>query len=424
MTPPRIILALLIALGLTAALPRSVPAQDDGMLNEVIQRNGELLMQAEALVRETNSVKARAALDVARKLHESSMTLMNRGNRQMAGRTAREAREAIVRAIAMARQEAKLEEGAHRAMERARNRLEQARAALDEHAGNEPAARKLVDDARTQLDRSRDNMQQHMFESALRLANASADLSARALQLLRRDGTGPDRLPREIQRTEEVFARIQEGELSGQSRNLIAEAKELQRRARENARGDRPRIALEQTERARAMALRVLRSAGGGETRGAESVERALGFTDEVIERARNAVREHEGDAARRRVAAAEEAQETARLQLRRGELEAAMASTLRAREMATAAVRGGERPVDPATVRSTLERTDERLRAVRERLSGAEDAGARALLERADRRQQEAWEAFDNGQPRRALALTRVAMNLAGNALRKLEGS
>jgi hypothetical protein len=402
-----------------ALLPTGATAQTTD-LTEAISRNAELLARATELVRETNSVKARTALEVARRLHEGSITELDTGSRAMAGRTAREAREAILRAIAIARQEVKLEEGARKAIERARQRLEHARLALDDSGNRDDvAARKLVEEARAQLQRSHDNMQEHMFEIALRLARASSDLSGRALQMLEREGPEPERLLRELNRTDKILARVTPS--NDTTRRLLDEARELQRRARDNARNSRDRLALEQTQRARNLALRLMQSEAAplGDV-DERSAARALDFTDEVITRARDASK---GDApARRKIEEAQRTQTMARNRLEQGQAAAAMRLTEQAREMAREAVRGIDRPVDTDTVRAALDNTDRELRRLGKALRDNDDAEARGMFERATRRQQEARKALENHRLRRALALTKVARNLVGNALRQLE--
>lgn len=426
MKSPRLMTtALLIVLAGVVGIPVPAPAQTDlTELQAAIERNAELLAQAEALVRETNSVKARAALDAARKLHESSLSLLRFGSALRAGTTAREAREAILRAIAIARHEAKLEQDALRAMERAWQRFDQARAALDDYGGRDDGApRKLVEEARVQLQRARDNMQEHMFEVALHLARASYDLSARALQLLKRNGVSPERVMREVNRTDNVLARIDERDLSSRPdvERLLRDARDLQQRAKQNARTDRLRLALEQTQRARGVALRILKTTGAADGHDEESVTRALQFTDEVLERSLDYARQHGLDNARRQLQEAERTQLEAKERFEGGDLEGAMRLTLHAREMAKRSVRGVDRPVDRGSVEAALRRTDEALTRLRAAVSESDDAQAQSLYERAAQRQAGAWEALETRQPRKALALTKVARDLAEKAMRLL---
>lgn len=401
-----------------ALLPAGAGAQTTD-LAEAISRNAELLAQATELVRETNSVKARTALEVARRLHEGSITEFESGSALRAGRTAREAREAILRAIAIARQEVKLEGNARKAIEHAQQRLEQARLALDDSGNRDDVApRKLIEEARSQLQRSHDNLQEHMFEIALRLARASSDLSGRALQMLKREDSQPDRLLRELGRTDRILARVTAA--NDNARRLLNEAQELQRRARDNARNGRDRLALENTRRARNLALRLMQSEAPLGEVDDQTATRALDFTDEVISRARSATA-RDSDA-QKRIEEAARTQAVARNRLEQGQAGAAMRLTEQAREMAREAVRGIDRPVDAESVRAALANTDQELRRLADALGDNDDAELHGMYERATRRQQEARRAFENNRLRRALALTKVARNLAGNALRQME--
>jgi hypothetical protein len=426
MRPPRSILrVILVVVATLASAPAIAPAQTDSFadLQTAIERNAELLAQAEALVRQTNSVKARAALDAARKLHEGSQRLLREDRPRIAAVTVKEAREAILRAIAIARREVKLESNAIRTIERAGSRLEQARSSLDEYGGRDDGAPgKLVEEAGVQLQRSRDNMQEHMFEVALHLAKASEELSSRALRMMKAGGVSPGRVRREIGRTDDVIARAQE-RASG-NRAVLEEAIDIQRRAKENARSGRLRLALEQTARARDIALRLLKSAGASGELSEESAGRALAFTDEVLDRARRYASENQLDEALGRVAEAERVQDEAKSRYRERRLQPAMRMTLRARNMAKDAVRGAlDKPIDVGDVRAALARTDETLRRLEEALAGSDNDAARELHDRAARRQDEARESLDAGEPRKALALTKVARNLAAKALRVLDG-
>jgi hypothetical protein len=419
---------LLVLASLTLVAAPYTSAQTDlSDLQAAIDRNAELLAEAEALVRETNSVKARAALDAARKLHEGSRRMLTENRPRFAASAVKEAREAILHAIAIAKREVKLESSAIKAIERAANRLELARSSLGDHGGREDGApHKLVEEAGVQLQRSRHNIQEHMFEVALHLAKASEELSSQALRMMRSDGAAPDRVRREIDRTDEVIARAEDRDLSDRPdvSGVLDDAKELQRRAKRNAASDRLRLAFEQTMRARDIALRVLKSVGASGELNEESVGRALRFTDEVLERANNYARENQLEGTTGQLAEAGRVQDQAKTRFRQGQLRPAMRLTIRARDIAKAAVRGTvDKPIDIGDVRAAIARTDETLQRLEEALAGSGNASALELYERAVRRQAGARKALDDREPRKALALTKVARNLASKALRHLDG-
>jgi tetratricopeptide (TPR) repeat protein len=181
------------------------------------------------------------------------------------------------------------------------------------------------------------------------------------------------------------------------------------------------RLALEQTQRSRGIALRILKTAGASDQADEESVTRAIRFTDEILERSLAHARTHDLDAAVPHLEDAIEVQRKAKERFDAGDLESAMRLTLQARGMAKNAVRGVDRTVDRDSVQAALTRTDEALGRLREALAGSDNPQAQALYERALQRQTEAWDAFESRQSRKALALTRVATNLAENAMRQL---
>lgn len=424
MKSPRFIKQALLTAWIAIIAAPAVSAQttDFSQIRDAIERNADLLAEATALVRETNSTKARAALETAKRLHEASLLQLRDGNALVATRAAREAREAILRVIAIARREAKLEEQAQKGIERAVGRLEQARGALDGAGAGDAPARKLLDEAGEQLQRAQNNMREHMFEVALQLANASEELSKRALRMLRGDALTPEIVHREIVRTDDIIARVVEHELSTRPSRArdMDRAADLQARAKRQAAAGRLRLALDQTHRARDIALRALKTIGA-QGSDPEAVARAIALTDEVLDRALGIAREHDLGQALEDLDRAREIQKRAKDRLDDGLLPAAMQSTMRARKIARDALRGMERPVVPETVRAALAQTDEVLQRVQAALAEDENADARAFFERATARQAEATAAFEAGDPRKALALTRVARNLATTALREL---
>ncbi len=106
----------LLVLG--SAQAQGQTADDVANLREFIAQNAELLMKARELVRETSSAKARASLEVATRLHKESVLYLDR-NLARAAQLAKQAREAILQTIALAKREATLAERAHNAIERA-----------------------------------------------------------------------------------------------------------------------------------------------------------------------------------------------------------------------------------------------------------------------------------------------------------------
>ena len=273
------------------ALPVGAIAQTDLIdLESAIQRNAELLEEAHELVRETNSTKARTSLRAATVLHEQTLKLVDEGARPaIIARVATETRQAILKTISIAKQEAKLEENAHKGIERATIRLEQARTAIEDNdRRDDVAARRLLDQAREQLNLAKNHMREHMFGIALQLANSSTELSMRAIRMSRRDAASPDDVTRALDRTDEVLQRAADSEelwSHPQGEKRLRDAEDMQSKARRSASGGDYRVAMDQTRRARSIVLRLMRQNGGGSITPAD-VERALRLTDQILERA------------------------------------------------------------------------------------------------------------------------------------------
>jgi hypothetical protein len=409
----------ILILVVLAAFPASTLGQVDAPnVRAFIERNAELLGYAGELVQETNSTKARGLLDAAQKLHEQSVALLDQNAPAMAFRVAVRTRETIQQTIAVAKRETRVEEQAHKAIERATARHELARTAYEDAGGDHANARRLIMEAADNLRRAHDQMNQHMFETALRLAWSSSELSSRALRMLRRDaGTGS--IADEIDRTQEILERLSDARpsLPAAVVPLADQAEAMQRRAVASAgRGERERAA-DETRGARALALRALRAAGSNDETSEERALRAVTLTDELIERARALAVESGGDDSRALDEAAR-LQTSAQEALLRSDYDAATRLSLRARDVARESVRAAEADIDPNTVQVALDRTDESIAKLTE---AASDTADRDIVERAQSRQREAREALGRGDLKRALALTKVAHNLASQALRRL---
>lgn len=402
--------------------PARVAAQVDAPnVRAFIERNAELLDYAAGVVLETNSTKARGLLETAQSLQRQSVALLDQDAPARAFRVAVRTREVIQQTIAVAKREARIEEQAQKAIERATTRLEQARATFEDVGGNDATARRLILDAADNLRRARDQMHQHMFETALRLAQTSTEMSARALRLMRKDAAGGD-VADEIDRTQEVLDRLAEtrASLPAALVKLSEQADAMQRRAIESAeRGDGTR-ARDETRGARALGLRALRAAGPGGESSEERALRAVTVSDELLDRAHAIAIESDDAALARGVSEAERLQESAREALLRSEFDTATKLTLRARDVARTALRKVDAAVDPSAVESALARTDDAIAKARDALS-TDDIDARSMVERAQARQTEARAAFASNDGRRALALTKVAHNLAAQAQRRI---
>ncbi|MCI0451889.1 MAG: hypothetical protein L0Z51_05780 [Candidatus Latescibacteria bacterium] len=416
-----ILLAALAASGPFAPAP--VHAQADAPnVQAFIERNDELLSFAAGVVMETNSTKARSLLETARGLHAQSVTLLEQNAPGMAFRVAVRAREVIQQTIAVAKREARVDEQAQKAIERATARLEQARALFEDAGGADPNVRRLLMESADNLRRARDQMHQHMFETALRLAVSSSDLSSRAIRMMRRDAGAGD-VTDDIERTQDILDRLADARptLPPALVKLADQAGEMQRRATASAeRGDVER-AREETRGARALALRALRAAGPADETAEERALRAVSLTDELLDRARAVALESNDEMLARSLEEAVRLQESAREALLRSDFETATRLSMRARDAAREALRKVEADLDPAAVEAALSRTDDAIARAKDALADAGDAQAQGLIERAQARQTEAKDAFASDDLRRALALTKIAHNLASQALRRI---
>ena len=405
---------------LAAVIPAYGQIGDDlTSLHDAIQRNAELLDTARELVRETNSVKARASLAVAEKLHQQSLQYLRSEQYLAAAETAKRAREVIHQTIALAKREARLEENAAKTIERATNRLDYARQLLGETRSSvsEPA-RKILEESHGQLRRARDNMREHLYEVALRLAVSSIELSNRAVNLLKQDSVGPDAVLQEIERTDQALERLRErmsGDVVPSVRHMFEEASELQQKAKRSYQDGHYRIAIDLTRKSRNMAMRAFRL-GTGETP-SETVEQALQLTDMLLREAREIAAEKDSDRLDKHIEQAADMQMKAKEQFRQGNFDTALKLTLRARSVLKDALGDVRRDLNKDRVQAVLLETDGVLARLEEELSNSENDTAKEILGRAKSQQDRAWEEFDNDNLRAALAHTKLARNLARRA-------
>jgi len=394
---------------------------DRDNLDNAIQRNSELLARAIELVNETNSVKARTSLKFAVRLHEESMKMRDGGNLSHAANVAGRAREAIFQTIALAKQEARLEEKAARAIDRAGQKLDRAYRLVDEMGNNAQGPEvRLLEESRQQLLRSRDVMREHLYSAALRLAVSSDDLSTRAITMLKRDFVNPEVVLRELDKTDRALERLGEhlDRLDrGSSLRMYDEAVETQRKAREQFHASHYMISIDLTRNARNLAMRALRLSSASAN--AENVERAIHLTDMLLEQALEGY-DNSRDV-RDRVEQAGQLQNRAKTEFSSGEYERALKSTKRARRLLKDALGSIRSQLNPERVRTALGETDAVLINLRERLAGIDPGTANELLDRAMGQQDQAWRDFNNEKLRSSLAHTKLSRNLARRALRML---
>ena len=390
-------------------------------LNDAIMRNAELLATARELVSETNSAKARTSLRIAAMLHEASIKNRDASKLLAAVRAATRAREVIFQTIALAKQDAKLEENAAKAIDRARNKLDRAYRLVDEMGANVQGPEvRLLEESRQQLFRSRDVMREHLYNAALRLAISSDQLSTRAITMLKRDFVDPEAVLRELDKTDRALERLGE-HLNradrGAALRMFGEAVDVQRKAREQFHASRYMLSVDLTRNARNIAMQALRLASASAR--PENVEQAIHLTDMLLEQA--VERQSESDVVRNRIEQASKLQSQAKSEFSSGEYERALKSTLRARRILKDALGSLRSDLDIERVRAVLGETDAVLENLSEHLAGTAPGAPHDLLNRATSQQNKAWRNINDGKLRSSLAHTKLARNLARRALRML---
>ncbi len=331
--------ALWLALAAGGAGPAAAQESAESV-RAFIDRTSEILEQVGEAVRESESERARRVLLEAGTLHQQSRRLLDDGRPLLAIRVARQARETALSAGRLARAAQTLEGRAHMRLER----LQELRESLRERAGEGPPAEtgRFIEEAERQLDRAREQYAQKNFEIAFNLLGSAESLFNRAARLLFEQG-GTARLEAELEQTAALIDR-----------------------ARERAREDGDRAALDGVERAQAELDRARDTARAGEP------WRALRFAGQ-------------------------------------------------ARRLAAQAAERHEAGVSPAAVQELIARWDERRAAVDEAARRAGDRRAMAIIDQATGHRRRAGELIDGGRAEQALRQITLAHDLLSKAAERV---
>jgi hypothetical protein len=415
---------VLVVVSVLPCSPLFAQSTDLNRLEDEIRRNEELIREAERLVAQTNSAKARASLQTAVLLHKQSLQLVSNQQNLLAGRAVKKAREAVLRAIALAKLEAKTEETAKRTMEKARRRLETAKRAMEEYQGQDiRAAKKLIDQAQDQLYRAMNNMREHLFAAALQLAGSSERLSTQAITLLKKNRQGGGDVERELAKTDRVLQRIDSHAGLWQeatAEKLYREALEFQTRANHQFRAGHSMRAVELTQRSRRIALNAAKILTS--TPNADNVETAIDLTEGLLDRATEMTSSNKSPAVEQTLSSALELQEQAKSRYADRNYAAALRLTLRARDLVKEAIGRLENPLDVESVETVIRATDSLIDDLKIRLEQSGDQTDRELFQRLVSHQESSWLEFEKGNLRSALARTKLARNLAGRILERID--
>ena len=225
---------------------------------------------------------------------------------------------------------------------------------------------------------------------------------------------------RQIERTDDVLKRAQDKVgLTGSRKasSLLESAIKTQIEAREFFRGNRLRIALKATLKARESAARSIEIAGADRFN-AYSVEREFHRTDELIAKATDMAEELGSNGAIRGLLEnAREMQSQAYMSFRSDNMRAAMNETSRAREITRKALKRMEKDFQPERIERFLHHNDRLISEVSEVLSEIPDAEAEKLLETAIEHQETANAAFSRGDLQTAIVEAKAARELVNKA-------
>lgn len=225
---------------------------------------------------------------------------------------------------------------------------------------------------------------------------------------------------RQIERTDDVLKRARDkaGRTGSQKAvSLLESAIKTQIEAKEFFRGNRLRIALKATLKARESAARAV-DVAGSDRYNAYLVERELHRTDELIAKAVEMAEELGSNGPIHGILEnAREMQSQAYLSFRSDNMRAAMNKTSRARDIARKALKRMERDFQPERIERFLHHNDRLISGVSEVLSEVPNADAERLLEIAIEHQETASAAFSRGDLQTAIVEAKAARELVNKA-------
>lgn len=333
------LLPILTALAVLATPPLDAFAQviTDDRLQEELERTDRALENADAIVGESRSQRAKDLLEQGHRVQTQAWETYRGGNSIGSMSLTLQARRFATRAVGFARSDDVLEQRARRELENADNMLRGATERIAENPSS-PALR-LLDEARAQIDRGRRQLGEQHFEASFRLALSAQRLIRQALEINDVAAGEPQRVERELERTDNMIERAGEPVRESHDQDAIAlldRATTLQRTAWESFRAGQVRAAVPRTREARQLAARAVARVNGPVSE--QRVIEEIGATDRVLEQAREAIASSADPSASRVLENARMHQERANDLLGEGDLRPALAQTLVARRLATRA--------------------------------------------------------------------------------------
>ncbi len=293
-----ITVALLATISPAASAQFSVNDSREQLERE-LGRTDEQLEGAWEVVKASESDRARHLLNNATMIQQTAWDLFSlcgltnaRACSNSAKATTRARRE-IRHAVQVAREDSSQERAAQQAIDRAQRMVDEAGSTPVMDSVADDRLQRLLGQAQAQLERAREQFRERHFGVALQLANGSMRLIQQALQVDDGQQWHPDRVGRELERTQRLLDRAAPViRQSGNQRalQLLEHAIASQDRARRALDDRRPLLAVRHTREARGQAQRALGMAEGPID--LELARRAIQQTDQLITRVEPEVRE------------------------------------------------------------------------------------------------------------------------------------
>jgi RNase P/RNase MRP subunit p29 len=408
--------ASLLVLHCGIAFAQSQEDPDQEKVREAIQVTYTVLEQAQTVVMESTSQKARTMLERAFSIQETAGELADDNSASSLRRSLNltlEARQLAYQAIALARQEMKTEESIARMTEETNDRIALVRDEIIDHDLRADHAMKLLDEARNMLEKSRLNAQQRRYQLALKLAENARNRVLQAEQYMKRIRALKGMVERRLALLEKLQERavqrvdVQESEQIREQLQLIEQWMEQTKKLLREHRYQAAKMALENCEKAFRNLVRRFPS------QNLTDPESMMGETYRLLERAEEMIGP-DADAKRRGFL-----EEAKRLLTRAGDElannrnEEALRLIQEARNTLRLAASEEKQAVTQEQARMEIQLAEALGEEIQPAIQGCDAPGVQMLLDRAHDRLDRARHFLDDGEYSNAEAEARISRNL-----------
>jgi len=304
-----------------------------------LEKTDAIIERATEAIGESGSRIAEQRLSNAVTLQEKAWDRYRSGMLKQAATLTINARELAIKAIGVAQSAEERSELVQREIERTDELIRKSEERTN--ISESERAFVLLESAVKAQTEAREFFRANRMRIALTVTLNARETARKALELADAVETAQDRLQRELDRTDQLIQKAQETatgiSANGQIGNLLQQAENLQQKAKLEYSEGRHRIALEETQRARDLAVEALELME--QEVQPDRIERYLDKTDQEIERLQSELTQNPNSQAQNLFDAAITHQEKARAAFAEGDMNRTVVEAKAARELTVKAI-------------------------------------------------------------------------------------